>query len=179
MSRLYAGGVRRKRVRVVPKRRMHRRTPKVSVKLTRVDIAEKNPHPWKGVIFVALGVDPGGINPGNWYKNKSQAPEGRHIRFPWCKSRRDKPWVTDHVTVFVLDYLVILGFCIVNLELHNETHGLSLRDLHHGKRICHPSGAGIFFNVIPRLIPTGIYTAGYEYNSLPGMRILLLNIETG
>jgi len=29
------------------------------------------------------------------------------------------------------------------------------------------------------LIPTGIYTAGYEYNSLPGMRILLLNIETG
>ena len=48
----------------------------VSAKLTSVNIEQKNPHPWKRVIFVALGVDLGGINPGNWYKNKSQAPDG-------------------------------------------------------------------------------------------------------
>jgi len=59
-----------------------RRALKISVKSIRVDIDQKNPHPWKGVIFVALGVDPGGINPGNWYKNKSQAPDGATYSFP-------------------------------------------------------------------------------------------------
>jgi len=64
------------------KRGVARRALEVSVKLTCVNIEQKNSHPWKGVIFVALGVDPRGINPGNWYKNKSQAPDGATYSFP-------------------------------------------------------------------------------------------------
>ena len=46
-----------------------------------------------------------------------------------------------------------------------------------GNEYVAPSGARNFFHFIPRLIPTGIYTAGYEYNSLPGIRIPLLNVK--
>ena len=42
----------------------------------------------------------------------------------------------------------------------------------------HP-GLEIYFVPIPRVYPSGIYTQGYEYNSLPGMRIFLRDVNTG
>jgi len=59
----------------------------VSVKLTRVDIEQKNPHPWKGVIFVAQGVGPGRDKPWELMQKNLKPRMGRHIRFPWCRSR--------------------------------------------------------------------------------------------
>jgi len=57
-------------------RRQSHRTPEVSVKLTRLNIEQKNPHPWKGFIFVARGVNPGRDQPWDNVEKKSQPRRG-------------------------------------------------------------------------------------------------------